>query len=368
MLGGLEKCRALLDSRGINSEVINIIYTEYLLGAKDIYIVKETLRVICDGSLYLDKLDEKTVVAYCIMIYRYICSCGRKYKSRNRWKSAVNNSSAEVYRINAANGLRYATVSEVDNGARGLIPLKIYPAGEDICHKLNLLMWSFTGNVKYLDAIEDMDTFNVDKTISWTFGVMQKYASRIIGLIEWMEEGSNFSSACKEIKEYSDKGGFRYAEFAEDEIKENISKKQVIFTLRNMDIKNKILDCCKDENDITPYQMSILRDIYESIANRTSCKIEEKCEHLIKCKKQGYIDEKEFVFKIIYTLKSQGYVKCSEKQMAIIDDAIKSVNNYMEAINRVEECKGTEGSRKEEESGDIMQQMSLSNIYQSLVQ
>lgn len=371
MLKGLETCRRILNKNGLRGDIVDDIYSYCSDGMEKIFIVRETLNVIRDTSVSADKLDERTIVAYCMMIYRYLRSCGIKYEKLRSIKNLASKSSVELYKIDASLGNRYATKGEVENGVRGLIPYKIYPAGEDACIYLNLLAWSMTGNIKYIKDIKEVgipDTFNVDKSISWTFGFMQKYPDKIISMIVWMENASNYVVAQGKINAYK-KNPFRYAEFAQDEVKENISVKQIIYGIRKECIGTNVIGDNTDDSELTPYQISSLRKLYHSICSGNDREgLIKKCEYLTESAKKGYIDEKEFVFRIIETLSKNKYSRCSEKQMGIIDDAVRSVNNFIEKAF----CRNVDNDSKfscveKENEYDEMHQMSLSNLYKNLI-
>ena len=327
------------------------------------YIMTETLSILDDNNPFFGIISESNKKSLCIMMDQYFNDCWRLFIDDLGLEKFLNYGKIEVYKVEAANGLRYATVNEVAQGIKGLIGENVYPAGEDEYKKLCLLQWSFTGVSYYFrQAGYKLEYDTNGKVITSFYEMIQMCAYQLKELFDWVSIKENVDKAIRRIKKMQKSKGYKYASYEKDEITEDITIKQLVMNVSkvfprnssNMEYRRALalsLKATKGKQKLSPLEISQLRDIYERHAldsgankDRQSSVNEElknKCEFLIKERFKGTINQKHFAYTIIETLKKSSYTKCSPKQYAIIEDAYKIVTKDKEDVNKVEESKAS---------------------------
>lgn len=258
----------------------------------------------------------------------------------------------EVYDIDATNGLRPATVNEVTCGVHGLIARKVYPAGEEAYRNIAIVLWMITDMPYYYKCAGlSLEYDKYGKVSTTTYEMLDRAADRISKAVNWLETG-NVEKAIKLINKYRVSGGYKYAEYAKDEIHENISIKQLIKNINNEMPRNSnnkdfrraislVIKTNRDNIRLTPLEISWLRDVYDKLISlranndkpEADMELKSACDRISKAQLVGLLNRSEFVFKVIDTLKSNGYTKCSPKQKRFIDEAIEKLNNISESNN-----------------------------------
>lgn len=334
-------------------------------GALEIpYIMEETLKILSDESPFCNLISEHNKKALCIMLDLYFNDCYAQYIEDVDLAKMIKYAKIEVYSINAAEGIRYATVNEVAQGVKGLIGENTYPAGEEAYKKLCLLQWSFKGVSYYFRQagfkLEYDDNGHVTTTF---FEMVQMSAVALKELFDWMAVRENFETALKKIKKLEKSKGYKYNTYAKDEVSEDITIKQLINDICNVFTTNSAvpeyrkalalaINAKKNRKILTPLEISQLRAIYEDFAksnknslqtlNEGDSELREKCELLLAKRTSGEINPNHFAYTIIATLRKNNYSKCSPKQYSILEDAFK--------ILKIE-YKGKEGSNPQEVQG-----------------
>ena len=321
------------------------------------YIMEETLKLLEDDSLYCNIISDNNKRALAVMLSSYFDSCYEKYIKDLNLNKLLEYGRLEVYKVDAANGLRFATINEVEQGVEGLIPEYIYPAGEEAYKKLCLLQWTFSGisyffrmagyNLKY-------DTNG--KVINTLYDMIQMSAYQIKELFSWVENTDTIDTAIKKIEKMKKNKGYKYASFEKDEIVEDISIKQLIHNIdktfpRNSSNANYrkaislVIKTNKNKKKLTPLEVAELRKIYHQHAlernnTQNNVIIEEsikqlktECEKLLSERFSGKINSKHFAYTIIESLKKNNYMKCSAKQYAFISEALNIINKHNEDSN-----------------------------------
>lgn len=309
------------------------------------YIMTKTFELLEDDSVMFNHISDSNKVALCKMLDMYFNDCFYIYIEDVAFDKLLNYGCIEVYKIDAANGLRYATVNEVAQGVRGLIGEKVYPAGEKEYQYLCLLYWTFVGKPYYFrQAGYKLEYDDNGKVITSFYEMIQMCAQQLKDMFDWISVRNDYESAIKKIQKMKKNKGYKYATFEKDEIVEDITIKQLIYNVykvfpRNSDnieyrralalaIKNY-----KNHVQLSPLEISSLRDIYEKHAlDRNAGKeqnvdedLKNKCEVILREKYSGKIKSNHFAYTIIDTLRKSNYTKCSMKQHAIIDDAYSIV-------------------------------------------
>lgn len=277
----------------------------------------------------------------------------------------------EIYKIAAKNGLRDATQSEVEQGIRGLIAENIYPAGQNYYQLLNLMMWAFTGENYYFRkagfTLTYDDKGNVNETV---YQMIKMSAPKLVEMFKFVANTDEFDKVLAIIRKTKAKGGYKYCNYASDEIKESISIKQLVQNIDKMfprgsdnkDYKKAIglvIKTNKRGARLTPIEVSFLREVYARFVNNRQYKtdddanqqvnneLKEKCERLLFMRDSGLIDPKHFAYTIITTLRKSNYTRCSDKQLAYVDNAIQILNNNNAKNLREQQLKEMEDNSRE---------------------
>lgn len=339
------------------------------------YLISETLKMLDDSSPLCGIISDSNKVALCKMISTYFDSCYFVYSDDIGLDKLLKYGKIEVYRIDARDGIRYATANEVANGVRGLIPNNIYPAGEDVYKLLCLLYWTFTGRSYYFrQAGYKLDYDKDGKVTNTLYEMIQMSARQLIELFDFVADNTKFEKSLKLIKKMKKNNGYKYANFAKDEIEETVTIKQLIYNIcrafphnsPNADYRKALalaIKSSKNNVKLTPYEISFLRDTYYKHATDPESKntlvgdcdeqLKSDCEILLSEQYSGKINQNHFCYKIITTLKRNNYSKCSEKQYNIIKDALNIINSKNES---------TETNTKTEIISDDIIDMSLNSL------
>lgn len=307
------------------------------------YIMSETLKILEDDNPFYGIISDSNKKSLCIMMDQYFTDCWELYIEDLKLDKCISYGKIEIYKVNAANGLRYATVNEVAQGIKGLIGENIYPAGEEEYKKLCLLQWSFTGVSYYFrQAGYKLDYDSNGKVTTSFYEMIQMCAYQLKELFDWVAVKGNLDKALNRIKKMQKSKGYKYASYEKDEITEDITIKQLVMNIYKVFPRNSTnpeyrkalalaLKSYKGKQQLTPLEVSQLRDTYDKHAldihrNKQATAdintdVKEKCELLIAERFNGKINQKHFAYTIIETLKKNNYTSCSPKQYAVIEEA-----------------------------------------------
>lgn len=322
------------------------------------YIMSETLKILEDDNPFFGIISDSNKKSLCIMLDQYFTDCWGLFIEDLKLDKCLSYGKIEIYKIAAANGLRYATVNEVAQGIKGLIGEYIYPAGEEEYKKLCLLQWSFTGISYYFrQAGYKLDYDSNGKVVNSFYEMIQMCAYQLKELFDWVSVKENLDKALNRIKKMQKSKGYKYASYEKDEITEDITIKQLVMNIykvfprnsSNPDYRKALalaLKSYKGKQQLTPLEVSQLRDIYDKHAldiNRdkkaaasVNTDVKEKCELLLAERFKGKINQKHFAYTIIETLKRNNYTSCSPKQYAVIEEAYMIVTKANNNDNKVE--------------------------------
>jgi len=105
-------------------------------------------------------------------------------------------------------------------------------------------------------------------------------------------------------------------------------RRAVYLSLRRFDGRLKESELATEDkiNCRKVYEQMITEFRTSAVKDDTNEELKSKCESLIE-HKGIELDANEFVYKIIGTLQNFGYKKCSDKQLAIIDEALKKIES-----------------------------------------
>lgn len=308
-------------------------------------VLSRLYSLIHDDSVFWNVTTDDQKIGLAYMAVAIYDSCFYIYNENIIKPDHCKYGSIEVYDIDAADGLRPATIGEVTSGVRGLIPRNIYPAGEESYRNISILLWLITDNHYYYRCAGlSLEYDNYGKVSTTTYEMLDRAVTRVAKAIEWLNSG-NAEKAIKIINKYKLSGGYKYAEYAKDEVYEKISIKQLIKNIDNEMPRNSdnpdfrraislVIRTNKNNVRLTPLEISWLRDVYDQLiiaksnADKPEMDIELKmaCDRISQAQLAGLISRSDFVFKIIGTLSRNGYTRCSVKQRKIIDEAIEKLD------------------------------------------
>lgn len=298
---------------------------------------------LADSNFALVTVPDRHKIALVSLMIKYYSICGVWLIGKNDLDKLLECGKIVIYKIDAPLGLRVATISEVKNGVRGLLPTYTYPIGYDKYKLLCLLMWTITGLRKYYAEAGFKCRYGPDgKCIDTIYDMIFRCADSLEKLFEWHMNKEEFDADMIKLRSLIKHKEYQYPQFARDEVKEDLTVKQLLYYLENNVPKksgnvkyNKalyLLISRKQYNrELTPGDISFLREVYhelqEDIAAQSAreakrLKLKEECEQLLTAREQGLVPYDHFAFKIISTLKRNNYSKCSNKQYEIIRDAL----------------------------------------------
>lgn len=348
-------------------ELKNFITNMIACGDDLPYLMLESLKMLSDESTMFNIIKDSNKVALCNMIRDYFFSdCYVDYMNNVDYSKIIEYGKLIMYKVYAEDGLRNATVNEISQGVHNLTGEEVYQVEEKEYKLLCLLQWTLTGKSYIFRKAGyklEYDDNGKPKTLFYDMVVM--CANEIKELFSWVHS-DGFEVCVKRLKKLAKSRGYKYATYAKDEIIEDIPIKQLFINIkerfpRRSDDKDyrKALAIVLKTNIkyAAPLDIAFLRNVYErfTIEQRglNARQIEQisglkqDCERLLKEQFSGKIKSDHYAYRIISTLKSTGYSRCSPKQLKIIEDAKRIIQRYDEAEeidNDVLDRKGKAGN------------------------
>lgn len=347
---GYEKINGIISDNGELEETIRSIEESVM---EHPYLVAETLKIISDGSVFWKYISDKNMHSLCNMVHTFMKKMYAGYAVGDKFDADIKYGKVTKYYVETANGKRDATSSEVKSCVSELYAEELYPAGEENYKLFCLSCWAFTGNRwAYKQAGYELK-YSIDgNVITTTYEMIKNSANMINRMMEWYES-EEFKRARRFIKEIKARGPQKYAEYAFDEIRETLTIKQVAEDIirrfpRNSDDEGyrKALGCAlkirkdgynksKRSYNADPIDIAFMRRQYARyIEYRKTAGIEiednsvlvEMCNELEVKRYSGEIDSSHFAYKIISTIKANGYSRCSSNQYRIIKEAYEKLH------------------------------------------
>lgn len=341
------------DDKKIQSMICNLSS-----GYMDVpYLISETLKLLDDEHPYSGIITDNNKKALCYMLSGYFNNCWGEYIEDLNLDKLLKYGKIEVYKVDAANGYRYATEKEIASGVKGLTGENVYPAGEKEYKQLCLLNWTFTGKSYFFrQAGYELKYDNNGQVITSLYDMIQVSALDLKEMFTWVTS-ENYEKAIKKLKKCK---GYKYASSEKDEIVEDIPIKQLIYNVYNTFPRKSnnenyrkalslALKSVVNKKTLTPLEVSRLREIYDEFAmdrdrdktsqnvdNECNESLKRECELLLKERNTGKVNKNHFAYVIIDTLKKSNYTKCSPKQYSIIEDALNQLNLNLEKEERQE--------------------------------
>lgn len=335
------------------------------------------LDILDEKGVYSSTLKDQHREALARFLITYTDSCFAYVFDGVKIDNILPYMKTEIYHVNAAEGYRVATVSEVENGVLGLVKEVRDNIPEQDQKLLNLYQWTLDGNWRYFRAAGYKVDFDENHRVSTTpYQMIIQSANELNKLIDYLNEGKQFDYDLTVLRKLKRAGKYKYPTYARDEIKADISIKVLMFNLSkrlprgssNADIrkalsltirynaeeerkaKNRGKNRFAKGFKLEPSDVSFLREVYQHLEesgstasyDRNSIQIDknkEICDKIEAGRDAGYIASNHFVFRIIETLKRFGYKKVSTKQLEILNSALNEVDvNKKAAENKAKQA------------------------------
>jgi hypothetical protein len=307
------------------------------------YLMNQTVDLLSDESPFCNIISDDNKVSLVKMLRSYFNSCWGVYVDDLKLENFLKSGKMEIYKVEARNGLRYATVNEIAQGVMNLVSEYVYPAGEASYRMLSLLQWTFNGSNYWFQQAGYKLTYTGNTANETLYQKIQLCKDQLNDLLTWVTT-PEFEASIKIIKKMKTKG-FKYASYEKDEIEESISIKQLVYNIdktfprnsNNIDYRRAIALVIKAKQNfknLSPMDVSFLRNVYQKKALERNEKpqvneqLKEECEYLLQKRFSGGIDQNHFAYKIVDTLRSKGYIYCSNKQYTIIQQALAQLKKY----------------------------------------
>lgn len=320
-------------------------------GLEEPYLALKIAELLSDDHLLSNVMSDKEKLNTGSFLYNYHRVCWNLFTDKedlDRLERGLKYAKREIYKVDAPMGERFATTKEIAMGVKQLKGEIQYPVTEETYKLLCILYWTFTGKAIYFKEAGyrlTYDTASKGYKESFYEMLLMSY-KQIVEACNLYTNYSKFDSVMKALDKVR-KIGFKYASYADDEIDETLSIKQLIYNIdisfprnsNNPDYRKAIALVIKGKKslkNLSPLEVSFLRRIMleraleknneEINASNTDEKLADMCEELLAERYKGKVKQDHFAYKIIETLKKGGYKKCSQKQYSILEDAYKAIH------------------------------------------
>lgn len=328
-------------------------------------LMKNILNIISDQTPYSNLSDDTRHKLVLALKTHFDCVWVLINVNNTNVDRLIKGMYEDVYYINAYNGIRVATQSEVENGVVSLIEKrdwKLGEQGEEIYKQFNIMMWSITGRLRYYTAAGLKYTWDKETGLVETYLQLLSRSTPVMNsLYDLLKDNNKYDSIVSAINKSIRRGKFKYPNFAVDEVKTNLSAKQLIFNANKVlwnyaddfSESKRLLMRIKKDNRFkpTPLDISKLREDYETATsvsyqskNKKTNKdnltdkqldVKTKCELIEQAVKDGKLSSSDWGNKIATTLKKHKYRFCSDKQYKIINDTVSKLEEKPKENTRV---------------------------------
>lgn len=329
------------------------------------FLIKQLMEILSDNGNYIIHIEYEKALSLFRLAKEYFNACWGVYLDSiiggTKIEKLLEYSERVIYYTNAPNGLRIATESEVKNGVEEL-EAKFIPALDDeVQEYMNLLVWTFTGQLRYYKKAGLTYTYTDGKLDDTMYQLIHRAGQKLRGLIDWILVGGNYERAIAALKLSKKNFKYTYPNFAADEIQVEMSPKQIQYLCKisiqgsggsdnQAEAKRILFKNEKHDYKVLPHDIAVMRAAYREVQSGItvnkrglSDELTELIDLVLSGRDKGILKREHFVFKIIHTVQSTG--RCSAKQLAVIESAkseiekhvIKSVKDEKKAIVNADE-------------------------------
>ena len=331
------------------------------------YLVKQLMEVLSDGGNYILHMESEKALSLFRLSKEYFNSCWGAYLDSTiggtKLDKLIEYSERIVYYTNAPNGLRIATEGEVKNGVEELEVKRIPALEDEVDCYVNLLMWTFTGQLRYYKKAGLTYTYTDGRLDDTIYQLVHRAGQKLRGMIDWINVSGNYERAIAALKLSKKNFKYKYPNFATDEIQVEITPKQIQYLCKvnihgsgasesQVEAKRIMFKQERHNYKIMPHDIAIMRRAYNEIqngvVNNKSKSLDSDVLDLVNLvlsgRDRGILRRDHFAFKIINTVQATG--KCSDKQRAVLESAKKEIDKHV--IDTVKEDKRNKIAESEE--------------------
>lgn len=328
------------------------------------YLLNQILEILADGSKDEKAVNNSNRLKLFRLAKEYFQVCFSAYLDYSmkdiNLEELLKYSTKTIYSTFTSNGLRISTESEVENGVEELVPDITRNIDEEIENNLYLMLWTFSGKLRYYKKAGYNYTYVDNKLSETVYTLILRAGKGLRQLIDWVSNKGEYEKAVAVLKLSKKHNKYKYPNYAPDEIKPDISVKQIQYlcstriygsgaTDNQREAKRVLFKIKKEFYKPSPYEISIMRKAYNEIKLGITHRegdvidpvVQDLCNKLIEGADRGLISREHFAFKIIDSI--QKFHKCSEKQLAILRDAEEVMDKTV-----IKETKDKKAKEKEE--------------------
>ena len=315
------------------------------------YLIAKLLDILDDDSNFSHLIKADNKIRYFRLLKEYFNKCWGYYIDSSigqvKLDKLMEYNISTIYYVDAPNGKRVATKGEIDNGVAELLPEFTKVLGEEVDANVNILLWTFTGRLRYYGAAGLKYTYENGKLVESDLQIVFQAGKLLRQMIDWAETPANYERAIAILKQAKKNSkSYTYPSYAKDEIKTNISTKQIVYLCTNKlfgrgntEIQaeaSKILFKIKKSSYVPlPHDIAVLRKAYselESIDTTETSKglsdeVTELCDKIEQGVKTGLVNKSAFALKIVDSVRRFG--KCSPKQLDILKEEEKKIDQQI---------------------------------------
>lgn len=339
-------------------------------------LICKIIDLLSDGNKIINSMNEARALSLFRLAKEYFNVCWGIYLDASMGGTGLDKliqySENIIYHVYAPNGLRVATVNEVKNGVEELVAKTTQIFTEEEAEYLNLLLWTFNGQLRYYKKAGLSYKYTNGKLDDTDYQLVCRAGQKLRGMIDWLSIGGNYERAIASLKLAKKASKYKYPTFAQDETTCEISPKQIIYlcktkilgkgiTEAQTETKRILFKIDKDNYKPLPHDIACMRKAYSEVLNgvvdnpyrQMDNTIADLCKRLEDGLKNGLLDKNNFAFKILDTVKKSG--RCSDKQLAIL---LKAGEDLQDIINKNSKTKKLEDANNSDESMQELLQLS----------
>lgn len=321
-------------------------------------MLDKLLKILADDSPYIAHIETEKLMSLFRLSKEYFNTCWGIYLDSAmggiHLDKIIQYTENTVYYVFAPDGYRVATVNEINNGVEELTPEVTPTLPDDVIEHLNILLWSFNGQLRYYKKAGLTYTYKDGKLEETDYQLICKAGQKLRSMIDWIAVKGNYERALATLKATKKASKYKYPNFARDEISCEISTKQIIYLCRTniagrgvteaqQETKKILFKIQKDNYKPLPHEVAIMRKAYTEVSNgivedmtkKLDDGVKDLCSYISLASSKSLIEKTHFVFKVINTINKTG--KCSDKQMSILlsaKDEIDKKNRLMAEGNK----------------------------------
>lgn len=354
------------DLKFLNNLTSGRLQLPYLLETTLMYMNDNNSRISDQNRESLFKLT-KTYFNACFVAYIDQSS------ATSRLEKLIEGAHSTVYYTTTPYMDRVATENEVNNGIAELRADVTNNISEEVERYLNLLMWTFSGLVRYYIRAGFKATYQDNRLIETPYQLIQASALCLKDMVAWMSEPGNYDKTITILREAIKAGkSYRYPTFATDEITPDISAKQIIYlcdtkirgngaTETQFNALNIIRRHKKNARiKLKPFEIATLRRAYAEIQDEIvdpegeelDPVVGELCEEIDRALEDGIISSNEFALKIVKTVRQR--IRCSDKQLNILMETKSKIDKKRAEIESSDFGDITNKATKNTESSELL--------------